>query len=45
LQFAKEKSSWDTLIKIIKWFWQSSPKAEESAPEKKEIKPDFFLEI
>ena len=45
LQFAKEKSAWDTLIKIIKWFWQSSPKAEEAAPEKKEIKPDFFLEI
>lgn len=45
LQFNKEKTFRDTFIKIIKWFWQSKPKTEEGAVEKKDIKPDLFLEI
>ena len=47
LQFAKEKKFWDTFVKIIQRFWQSKPKAEweAPAPEKKELKPDLFLDI
>ena len=45
--FSKEKSFWETFVKIIKRFWETNKKADttETSEQKKEIKPELFLEV